>query len=129
METTSTFTINEVGETTGRVFSGEFKVKTVLTRRESFRADQLRREIVGASPEGSLIPADVQLEGMMIAQLQIRIVKGPQWWTESNGGLELEDLDIIAKLFGLMIKEEGKAKLALKKEATGALEKLAKQGE
>lgn len=129
METTSTFSISEVGETSGKSYVGEFKVKTVLTRRELFRIDAVRREIIGPSPEGSVVPADLQLEAHMHAHLQIRVIKAPQWWAECGNGLDIEDLDIIAKLFGFMIREENKGKTALKKEAEQALEKLANKPE
>lgn len=129
METTATFSISEIGETTGKSYVGDFTVKTVLTRRELFKIDALRREIIGPSPEGAIVPADLQLEAHMLGHLQVRIVKAPEWWSQAGGGLDLEDLDIIAKLFGFMLKEENKIKSALKKDAERALEKLVNKSE
>jgi hypothetical protein len=126
METTSNFSISEVSES-GKLYSGSFTVKNTLSRRDRFLADQYRREIIGPSPEGSMVPPDLQLEAHMLGQLRVRITKCPDWWTNSNFGLELDDSDIITKLFALSLKEEARVRIELKKEAEQALEKLSKE--
>ena len=125
MVTTVQISMSEVSES-GKHYNGTFTIKTVLTRRDNFTADAIRREVLGPSPEGTVVLPDLQFEAYMLGQLRVRIVNAPEWWTNSNFGLDMEDGDIIAKLYALVVKEEGKSKAELKKESEKALEQLKK---
>jgi hypothetical protein len=126
METTATFNISEVDEY-GHHFNGAFTVKTVLTRADRFLADQVRREIIGPSPEGHAVPAALQGEAFMLGQLRVRVVKAPEWWTNSRNGLDMEDGRVIGEIFNLALQKEDEYRQSIKKDAEKALEQLKKQ--
>jgi hypothetical protein len=90
---------------------GKFKVKTLLTRRDRFQADEHRRRLVGGyNPEGALVT--LQEEAYILGQLRVRVVDAPQWWIAAGWGEDLEDGNVIAKLFD-------EAKLAEKQRVDG----------
>ena len=115
------FAISEVGETTGEKFTGMFTVKRVLSKREESLADIRRRAILGPQPENSL--SSVANDAYVLGQLAVRIVKAPKWWDESDGGLDLLDSNVLAKIF----EETLKAEIEFRKEIaekTGDAEKV-----
>jgi hypothetical protein len=122
VETTKSFTINAIGETTGRSYSGKFTVKTVLTRADRFEADRRRRELLG--PNGAEAMPDLQLESFYLGQLAVRIVEAPEWWKDSSNGLNVEDANLIKELSELTFAKEQEAREELKKEAAAALAKM-----
>lgn len=124
METTAKFSVNIIGESTGKPFAGTFTAKTVLTRGDRFLADQRRRELLGPSAQEAL--PDLQLEAFMHGQLMVRIVESPEWWRQSDYGRNLEDANVIIELFNLVREKEDQAKDELKKTAEEALAKIAK---
>jgi hypothetical protein len=124
METTAKFSVNIVGETTGKPFFGSFTVKTVLTRGDRFIADQRRRELLGPNSQDAL--PDLQLEAFMHGQLMVRVVESPEWWRQSDYGRNIEDANVIVELFNLVREKEDQAKEDLKKSAEEALTKISK---
>lgn len=125
METTATFTVNEIGEETGMPYSGEFKIKTTLTRMDRFIADRRRRELLGGDNPDQAAPV-LQSDAFMLGQLAVRVLAAPKWWTDSLGGTLLEDGNVIDKVFEMAIIKEKERKDQLKKQAQEALDKLAK---
>jgi hypothetical protein len=125
METTATFTINTVGENTGRVYTGKFLVKTVISRRDYFTADERRRMILGANAQAAT--PTVQGEAYLFGQLYVRILEAPKFWTDSDNGLDLEDTNVIAEVFELTMQKEQERSQSLKEEADKAVKTLAKK--
>jgi hypothetical protein len=107
---------------------GQFDIETVVDRRAEFMADERRRNIVGANPQG--VPAALLGEAYMLGQLFMRIVKAPKWWTDSDGGLLLKDENIIGELYRMMelkVKERETGVVDEGKDAIKKLEKSAKK--
>jgi hypothetical protein len=127
METTATFSFITTGKDTGNPYSGEFQVKTLLSRRDAFMADQLRREIVGPSPEGTPPVPALQGEAYMLGQLQVRIISAPAWWKDSNFGRDLLDSNIVSELFELAMAKAIQVKANLQEEAKKGYEDLKKK--
>jgi hypothetical protein len=125
METTVEFKINEIGDDTGNPYTGTFKVKTLLDRRDRFVADERRRGIIGANAADALV--SLQEEAFILGQLFVRVVDGPKWWKDSNGGLSLEDGNVIVKVYELTLAEEVKRKEKIREEAKQAVRKLSKE--
>jgi hypothetical protein len=118
------FIIDLVGDTTGDKFSGTFTVKCVLSKREEMAADVRRRFILGPSPENALNM--LASDAFVLGQLSVRVTKSPSWWDRSDGGLELVDMNIIAKVFEEATKAELEFRETISKkaeEATKVLEK------
>lgn len=40
----------------------------------------------------------------ILAELRVRIIDGPQWWLKSNGGLSIEEEEVIAVLYNKIVE-------------------------
>lgn len=125
METTATFTVNITGEDTGRVYTGKFLVKTILSRKDRFIADERRRVLIGANSQ--MAAPSVQGEALMFGELLVRIIEAPKFWVDADGGLDIEDANVIGEVFKLAIEKELEAKKEVKEEAEKAVKNLAKK--
>jgi hypothetical protein len=119
METTVTFSVNLVGSESGNPFTGSFTVKTLLSRRDHFKADEMRRLTLGGDSDHAL-PA-LQTEAFMYSQLLVRVTDSPKWWKDSNGGIDLDDPNIMPEIFSLAIKAEKERKEKIVKAAQEAV--------
>lgn len=117
------FTISVDGEVTGEKYRGEFKAKPRLSHRDQMQRDRVRRELLGGDAQFADQKTLYQAE--IFSQLAVRIIKAPSWWTDSNGGLDLEDDAVIAQVYKQAMKLEEEALAALKKEADAAKADLA----
>ncbi len=122
-DATEPINLSVVGTRTGKPYSGKFLVKTVLSRRENFMADERRRFILGANALSA--PPALQGEAFMLGQLYVRIAESPDWWRNSDGGLDLEDENVIGELFKLIEGKVEESEDKLQAEAKVAVEKLA----
>lgn len=123
METSFAITVSLVGETSGKPFNGKFMVKTVLSRRERFLADERRRYIIGSNFQSAL-PA-LHEEAFKLGQLFVRLTEGPDWWKNSDSGLELEDGNVIDELYRLAEEKVAEKEKELKEQSKASLEKMA----
>lgn len=99
---TDSFTVNVTGETTGQNFSGVFVIKTQLSFREQLRRDQLRRQLLGADPANAEIRARQAAEAL--AEITVRTISAPRWWTDAADGLDLKDDAILTAVYDGLIK-------------------------
>lgn len=120
MQTEKQFIINETGTTTGERYSGTFRVKTLLTKREEIAADIRRRSILGPNPETALTV--ISNDAYVLGQLSVRIIDAPSWWDKSDGGLDLTDDNVIQKVY----EETIKAEIEYREEVAKAAEKVTK---
>lgn len=125
MRTDSKISINITGEDSGDVFKGTFTVNTLLSRRDVFMADEVRRRIIGIMPES--VPPGLLTEAYMIGHLQVRILTGPEWWDNSEGGETLADKNVIVGLFKAVMEAEEDRKESLKEEAEGSRKRMKKK--
>jgi hypothetical protein len=124
MAATAPITLSIAGDKTGKSYNGKFSVKLVLTRRESFLADERRRMIIGANFAAAL-PA-LHEEAWHLGLLSVRLIDAPDWWKQSDGGLDLEDPNVIKELHKLCEEKIAEAEETLREESKAALKKLAK---
>ena len=122
MDNIATINISVVGDESGQPFSGEFEVKTLLSRADRFEADRLRRAILG-DRGGEAAPA-LAGEAFMLGQLSVRIKKAPAWWTDHDNGLSLSDLNVIVDVFNAAVAKEEERKAAMVKAADTAATSL-----
>lgn len=127
METTAKFSVSVIGEETGTSYTGDFVVKTLLTRRDNFAADERKRLIIGNVSNPAMVPPHIHGEAYMLSQLSVRVVNGPDWYIRSDNGMDLTDSNIIGEIFRLALEKEDERKTALGKTAEQALEKLSKK--
>lgn len=124
METTAKFSVSIIGEESGDPYTGDFVVKTLLTRRDVFKADELRRIILGANPASAM--DDRQAEAYIMGQLVVRIVEAPGWWKNSEGGQLLPDLNVIMGVYEAAKAKETERSDGIKKKAEEAREAISK---
>jgi len=125
-DTVTTFVINMTGNQSGNPYQGEFKAKTLLTRRELLHADAIRRNLLGmfgANPEIAM-PA-MQSDAFVAGQLAVRVIESPSWFMSAGeGGIDLPDANVLEEIMRqIRIAEEArKAKFTV--QADAAAEKL-----
>ena len=124
MKTSEVFSVNIVGANTKRVYTGEFTTKTTTTMKDEFASDLKRRQVIGPSPDGTPPSANLQWQAYMIGQLFVKLTDAPKWWQDSNGGLDLEDMNVITEVYNAVLEAEDKVIKALDAESEEALEKL-----
>lgn len=127
MKTQETIAISVVGNVTGRSYSGSFTVKTVMTQRDVFSADLMRRQIIGPSPENTPPIQALQLQAYMYAQVNAHTVDAPKFWKDSDGGLDLPDGNVVVAIYEEILKAEEAFAVAIKEDSKKALKELAKK--
>lgn len=125
METTVKVDFHEIGSDTGQTYEGSFTIKTLISRRDVFVADERRRLILGTL--GDSAPSSINGEAFMMGQLAVRIVDSPKWFKEADLGLELKDENIVPMLFKLCVEKEQERKEEIKKKSEESLKKLSKK--
>lgn len=124
MDTNAQFSINLTGSESGTPYFGPFTVKTLLSRRERFIADEARRVTLGLNATTAL--DELQKEAYILGQLSVRIVTAPDWWTKSNNGHDLPDGNVIAEIYNQAIAKEKERKDKLLAEAKLAVDAMIK---
>lgn len=125
METTVKVDFHEIGSDTGQAYEGSFTIKTLLSRRDLFIADERRRLILGTL--GDSAPSSINGEAFMMGQLAVRIVDSPKWFKDADLGLDLKDENIVPLLFKLCVEKEQERKDDIKKKSEESLKKLSKK--
>jgi hypothetical protein len=102
MANTVQFEVSIKGENTSKTYSGIFEVKTNLSLRDSLREDQVRRNTLGTNP-GEASDYATSIAGAL-AYLAVRIVNAPDFWAKSNGGVDLEDENVLVEVNNACVK-------------------------
>ena len=118
----ATFTIDLIGDTTKDRKTGKFKVKKRLSHRDTIALDNYRRNLLGPNPD-SASPRAASI-AFVSADLSVRILDAPTWWKESDGGLELEDDNVLKEIHDKSLMIEKDAYDALHKQAEEAVEPI-----
>lgn len=95
----TTFFYSKISEETGKEYKGEFTVKTKLTIKERIEKEKSKLRIIG---ETNLVNDSYQaLESLaiVVSGMQAMVIKGPDWFTQSNYGFDLDDEDILFDLW------------------------------
>jgi hypothetical protein len=124
MSNTEKFTISLDGDKTGLKWHGEFESKILLSHRDELVRDARRRELLGTNAQFATDRALNQAE--VLAELAVRLVKAPQFWTESNGGLDLIDDNIVGAVYKKCMDIHDAALAAVKARAEAAQAELKK---
>jgi len=93
---------------------GNFSVKCRLTMRERQMMELNKSRLLGghSSPTDALMGISV-----MVATLITHITDAPEWWKQSDNGMDLEDETIVIKLFNQLTNEQVAWRDALTKHA------------
>lgn len=102
------FEISLIGNVTGEKWVGKFAAKRRLSHKDFLKTDLVYRELIGtASPDKAAL--GVRNVAGVFSQLTVRLVDAPKWWTELDGGLDMEDDNVIAEVYRLTMKVEADA--------------------
>ena len=109
-----TFQIDEKGVDTDVQYKGDFTVKCVLNMGARHREELEKTRLMAdyANPSNGLFGIATTL-----ATLRVRIVKGPDWWTESDGGTNIIDENIVLSLYDECLRLEREWRKELKDKA------------
>lgn len=100
--------LHVTGDETGKTYIGEFEVRVRLSHRDELRLDQVRRELLGTSPEHA--SSDAAARARVFATLRVRLVDYPDWWAASGFGLDLLDENVIVELYEQSIRVANEAR-------------------
>lgn len=118
------FSIDVTGEVTGKPWKGVFKSKIRLSHRDQLRQDEIRRDLLGKNPETASPRA--QNAADVFSFVLIHLIEAPQWWAMNGNGLDLEDDNVVAEVYGKIVEIKVEAQKKLKDEAEAAKAELAK---
>lgn len=96
------FSIHVEGETTGNTWTGDFKAKIALSRRDIITRDRIRRDLLGNS--GGQVEQHAADLASAYAELKVRITDAPAWFLESDYGLDMADEAPMAVVFQKAMK-------------------------
>jgi hypothetical protein len=99
----ATFDFKEVGETTLKEYDGMFTVRCVLNIAQKHNLELEKNRLLAdfINPTDGLASIAI-----IIANLRAKVISGPNWWEQSQGGLTLIDEDIVVKLFNKVKAKE-----------------------
>jgi len=97
------FTFSEKGERTRKTYEGQFTVKCLLSM-EEIRQAGIKLDLLNGGSR--TLPGGVALLNRAFAELSVRIIKAPSWWTDSNEGRELFDTNVVLEVFNKAIDAE-----------------------
>jgi hypothetical protein len=116
------FHFKEQCKATHEWYEGDFTVKCLLTNEEqseiALRTDRYNQGSKTLAPSFALF-------NRTLAELEMRIIKAPTWWRESDSGRTLYDADIVYSVFKEAMKgpEEWAKRLEAKTKAAKEAEK------
>jgi hypothetical protein len=93
------FAIDTTGELTGNKYSGAFTVKCKLSMRESLKQDEIYRSILG--PDSQNAGQSAKSVAAALSYLATHVIKSPDWWQATEGGMKLEDMNVLASVNNL----------------------------
>jgi len=123
-DNTFTFTITEVGDSTGEKFNWAFTAKKRLSIRDMITKDAQRRFIIGDRPETA--GPDTVMRAEMLAYLFVSITESPKAWRDSQNGLDLFDDNVLIKMYETIQETQSKVIQEAQKEAEEAKATLRK---
>lgn len=95
----------------GKKYDGQFLVHCVLNMRQKHALELEKTRLLGnfASPTDELAGIAV-----ILSNLRGRIITGPTWWEQSDGGYNISDIDVLTALYNKVIQAETEWRTKLK---------------
>jgi hypothetical protein len=112
------FDIKCKGDETEKDYEGLFKAKTKVSIKDRLKEDEFRRSILGVDSQNAGVEASMIASA--VAYLAVRLVEFPDWWKASEGGLKLEDSNVLAEVNNKAMAEVAKEYQKLAKKAEEA---------
>ena len=113
------FQLDHTGETTGKRYEGTFNVKCALNMAEK-RKLEIERSTLSAdltNPTGNLSAIAV-----VVANLRVRVVDGPDWFKQAIMSLDLLDEDVLFEIYSKCLDKSEEWISEVKKKSLGEVE-------
>ena len=93
-------------------YEGLFTVHCILNMRQKHAIEVQKTRLLMdmANPTDEL-----KAQALLLSNLRIRIIDGPEWWKQSDGGLNIIDDDALFALFNKVLDAEDKWKEPVRK--------------
>jgi hypothetical protein len=124
MANSEQFSIDVKGEITDKTWKGVFKTKLRLSHLDQLQQDEIRRDLLGKNPESASPRASNSAD--VFSFVLIHLIETPQWWDMNGAGLDLEDDNVVAEIYGKIVEVKLAAMKKLKDEAEAAKTELTK---
>lgn len=121
------FSIDCIGETTEKAWKGVFSCKLRLSHKDYLKQDEIRRDLLGTKAESASPRAQNTAE--LFSFVLIHLLESPQWWTMNGNGLDLEDDNVVAEVYGKIVELKVAAQKKVKDGADGDKAAIAKAAE
>jgi hypothetical protein len=104
----------------GKKYDGQFMVHCLLNMRQKHALELEKTRLLGnyANPTDELAGIAV-----ILSNLRHRIVSGPTWWEQSDGGYNLPDIDVLTSLYTQVMAAETEWRTKLKEKTKKLQEK------
>lgn len=98
----------------GKKYEGQFTVICAMDMRLKHRLELEKTRMLGsyANPTDELAGLSV-----VLSTLRIRLVDGPEWWKQSDGGYNIQDYDALTALYEKVLTAEAEWRTKLKEKA------------
>jgi len=119
------FEFDETGETTGKEYRGRFTVLCILNmgKKHQLELEKTRLMADFVNPTDGLAGIAI-----VLVNLRTKILDAPEWWKQSDGGTNIEDEDVLVKLYGKLRDKEAEWKESVKKKAVDKNPEVTPQG-
>lgn len=87
----ASLTLDSAGEVTKTKYIGTFRIKAVLTHGDRLQLERFYASLLPKNTE--TVSEEMKVRAATIAELSVRVIDGPGWWTDSNNGLLLLDAE------------------------------------
>lgn len=98
-----TVQLSVVGQSSLQKYEGIFTFRCKLTMSEKYKLEMEKSRMLSGVQE-----ATDGLENIIsiVCALKARIIKAPEWWTESEGGLNLIDDNVLIDVYDKSVQAE-----------------------
>lgn len=112
----ATFDVDVVGEITGKRYDGLFTVRCVLNMGQKHALEIERSRLMGnfGAPTDGLVGIAI-----ILSSLRAKIVDGPEWWKQSNGGSTMLDDNVLLEIYSKINEAEAEWKKTVKERVEG----------
>jgi hypothetical protein len=93
----------EEGEVTRQRYQGKFTCKCILNVGERAAADVLQKRL---NDNLTTLEEETYMYHMILAQLEVRLTAGPDWFAAAQNGRALKDMNVLYELYTKCMEAE-----------------------
>ena len=116
------FSVDVEGSMTKNSYKGVFKIRPLLSHRDKLRRDELKRQLIGATPDGTGVAALRTAE--IFSKIWVHLTESPSWWRDAGNGLDLIDEEPVVAVIDKIVEMEQEVMGGISKEGEEAKKEL-----